>query len=188
MFIGVLAVLAEAGRAGVDPGTDTGWNEGREKAGSVSGPSAKGNCRMLTDEEIVTRIERAFAPLRCVAQIYDYRARLRFKVFDENGNGVIERPEILLGTIRDETQLEDLLADVRARISAGIPLDHLSADGRACFGMLRGWPNSSENWSSKAQAAGMGRAPPALSGSACPAGLTGGHGAIAIGRFVTSLP
>jgi hypothetical protein len=45
---------------------------------------------MLTDEEIVTRIERALAPLRCVAEIYDYRARLRFKVFDENGNGVIE--------------------------------------------------------------------------------------------------
>src|SRR5438477_2744590 len=79
------------------------------------------NSSMLTDEEIVTRIEGAFAPLRCMAEIYDYRARLRFKVFDEHGNGILERPEIILRTIRDESELEDLLADVRARISAGIP-------------------------------------------------------------------
>jgi hypothetical protein len=54
---------------------------------------------MLTDEEIKkikVRLEDAFNPLRCVAEVWDYKQKLRFKVFDHNDQGIIEMPEIVL--------------------------------------------------------------------------------------------
>src|SRR5918996_609390 len=56
---------------------------------------------MLTNEKIKAKIQDAFRPLRCVAEIWDYDYKLRFKVFNEQGEGVIEVPEVVLQTIRE---------------------------------------------------------------------------------------
>jgi len=43
---------------------------------------------MLSNEEICSRVEMAFSPYRCVAEIWDYGQKLRFRVFgstDEDG-------------------------------------------------------------------------------------------------------
>jgi hypothetical protein len=71
---------------------------------------------ILTDEEIIARVENAFSPLRCVAQIWDYSSKLRFKVFDSNDDGIHEMPKIALRDIRDERHLEQVLQEVRLRI------------------------------------------------------------------------
>ena len=38
--------------------------------------------KTLTNEEIQERIKAAFAPLRCETEIWDYEAKLKFRVFD----------------------------------------------------------------------------------------------------------
>jgi len=64
---------------------------------------------MLKNEEIIAKVENAFSPLRCVAEIWDYDSKLRFKVFDENDNGIIEMPKAVLSNMRDKKELESLL-------------------------------------------------------------------------------
>jgi len=73
-----------------------------------------------------TKIEGAFRPLRCVAEIWDYNEKLRFKVFDKNNKGIVERPRIILREIRDKKMLEMLLQSVRYIIERkGFKLDPL---------------------------------------------------------------
>jgi hypothetical protein len=76
---------------------------------------------MLTDEEIKkikVRLEDAFNPLRCVAEVWDYKQKLRFKVFDHNDQGIIEMPEIVLRDLSDESRLQDVIRDARAQVQA----------------------------------------------------------------------
>lgn len=58
----------------------------------------------------------AFSPLRCVAQIWDYGSKLRFKVFDTNDEGVDETPKIIARDVRDERLLEQVIQAARVRI------------------------------------------------------------------------
>ncbi len=39
----------------------------------------------LTLEEAITTIQGAFKPLRCIAQIWDYEKRIRFRILDTEG-------------------------------------------------------------------------------------------------------
>lgn len=71
---------------------------------------------MRTNEQIKATVEGAFRPFRCVAEIWDYDYRLRFKVFDENDRGLIELPDVVLRNLRDETQLRNILAMARERL------------------------------------------------------------------------
>ncbi len=71
---------------------------------------------MLANDEIKKMVEGAFIPLRCVAEIWDYGAKLRFKVFDQKGEGVIVMPEAILKNIRGEKQLRELLSQARERV------------------------------------------------------------------------
>lgn len=79
---------------------------------------------MRTDEDIRAVVESAFKPLRCVAETWDYEHRLRFKVFDENEQGVIEVPDVALRSLREESQLRDVILQARRAITEkGIQLD-----------------------------------------------------------------
>ena len=72
---------------------------------------------MQTKEDLLKikgEIQAAFAPLRCVAEVYDYQTKLRFKVFDPNDNGVLERTGIALRDLRDRSGLHHLIQDARA--------------------------------------------------------------------------
>jgi hypothetical protein len=74
---------------------------------------------MLTDEkiqDIKARLEGAFKPLRCVVEVWDYKQKLRFKVFDDNDEDIIEMPEIVLRDLSNESHLQDVIQEARARV------------------------------------------------------------------------
>ncbi len=56
--------------------------------------------------------------MRCVVEVWDYKQKLRFKVFDDHGRGVIEVPEIVLHDVAEENRLGDLIERVRAQVQA----------------------------------------------------------------------
>ena len=68
---------------------------------------------MLTNDKIMEIVEGAFRPYRCGVEIWDYDEKLRFKVFDDKNNGIIERPRLILRELRDEGQLRQLLLSIR---------------------------------------------------------------------------
>jgi len=72
---------------------------------------------MLTNEEIVARIERAFLPLRCVVEIR-HGLKVRFRGVDARNNTILRMKMRPLNEIREETQLAQLLQYVRSRIRA----------------------------------------------------------------------
>ncbi|WP_368415501.1 DUF1652 domain-containing protein [Falsiroseomonas sp.] len=71
---------------------------------------------MLSPQDIKARLEVAFAPLRCVVEIWDYEHRLRFKIFGKDGRGLVEMPDIIIRDVSDESQLASLIAQVRERL------------------------------------------------------------------------
>jgi len=76
---------------------------------------------MLTDENINNikfRVEGAFKPLRCVAEIWDYKQKLRFKVFDNDNHGIIEIPSIVLRDLTDESRLQDVIEQTREQVKS----------------------------------------------------------------------
>lgn len=79
---------------------------------------------MLTNDQIVSKIESSFMPFRCVAEIWDYDSKLRFKVFDEKDQVIVEMPSVVLSGIRQESHLDNILSQVRLRIQdKGYALD-----------------------------------------------------------------
>jgi hypothetical protein len=79
---------------------------------------------MKTDDEIKKALAKAFEPLRCAVEVFDYDKRLRFRVFDQNDSAVFACPEILLSTLRDEARLTDVISQAREAIKAkGIALN-----------------------------------------------------------------
>lgn len=71
---------------------------------------------MLTNEEICSRVEAAFPPYRCVAEVWDYGQKLRFRVFNSEDEPLITMDELVLSSVRDSTSLDSLLVSVRQRI------------------------------------------------------------------------
>jgi len=75
--------------------------------------------QMLTDEEIAkvkATVEGAFTPFRCVAEVWDDKRRLRFKVFDLDDNNIIEVPEVAESTIRNEHLFRIIIDNARTVI------------------------------------------------------------------------
>ena len=68
---------------------------------------------MRTNEEIRRAVELAFKPLRCVAEVWDYEEKLRFRVFDQQDRGIVVMPDLVLRNLRDESQLRDVLSAAR---------------------------------------------------------------------------
>ena len=73
---------------------------------------------MLTNEEITARVEIAFLPLRCIAEVWDYGQKLRFQVLDANDKNVLRLRSLVLERLRDEKQLEQMLQLARSRVRA----------------------------------------------------------------------
>lgn len=71
---------------------------------------------MLTNEEICYRVEAAFPPYRCVAEIWDYGQKLRFRVSSSNDEPLITMDGLILSSVRDSTSLDSLLVSVHQRI------------------------------------------------------------------------
>jgi hypothetical protein len=76
---------------------------------------------MLTDDEIkgiMGRIESAFKPLRCVAKDWDYKEKLKFRVFDDNDQVILEREKITLRSLKDRSTFQDVIEQARAEVQA----------------------------------------------------------------------
>lgn len=71
---------------------------------------------MKTGDEIKEIVERAFRPLRCVAEIRDYGQKLRFRVFDQNDVPIFSCPELLIHTPQDDAQLTAVISQARTEI------------------------------------------------------------------------
>lgn len=68
---------------------------------------------MHSDLNVKSTVEGAFSPLQCVAEIWDYNQKLRFKVFDAKGDVVFEMAEIILREIRKKNNLASILSSAR---------------------------------------------------------------------------
>lgn len=62
----------------------------------------------LIPEAIRARLESAFTPLRCVAELSDHDYRMRFQVPDGEGRKLVTMPEILAHNVDEERTLEDV--------------------------------------------------------------------------------
>lgn len=71
---------------------------------------------MLSDQDICSRVQTAFPPYRCVAEIWDYGQKLRFRVFGANDEILITMAEVVVSSVRDSGALESLIADVKYRL------------------------------------------------------------------------
>jgi hypothetical protein len=81
---------------------------------------------MLTNEEVICKIESAFKPLRCVAEIWDYDQQVRFRVFDNEDRAVVTFPRESLSSLRNEVALAAVLSSARSAVQRkGFRLDPL---------------------------------------------------------------
>jgi hypothetical protein len=75
---------------------------------------------MMTDGQIAgakSRLGDAFRPLRCKAEDRDYRAKLQFKVIDENDNTIFEAT-ITDHDVNDASRFADVIEHARAAVQA----------------------------------------------------------------------
>jgi hypothetical protein len=72
---------------------------------------------MLTHDEIIASVQNAFLPLCCDAKIWDFDAKLRFKI-SENGQHVVRMDEVAMDYAQDEELLASVLNIVRTRIQS----------------------------------------------------------------------
>lgn len=78
----------------------------------------------LTASEAAKAIETAFAPLRCVAEPFDYEYRVRFRVFESSGQPVLTVEEIVKAHFSNVSRLVDIVTVARDRLSKeGFQLD-----------------------------------------------------------------
>ena len=79
---------------------------------------------MRTGEQIRSIVENAFHPLRCVAEVWDYEHKFRFRVFDPNNQPLVSFPEEIVASLQDDTHLLSVITDARRRIEQkGYSLD-----------------------------------------------------------------
>ncbi|MGK2871228.1 MAG: hypothetical protein ACSLFL_03115 [Alphaproteobacteria bacterium] len=71
---------------------------------------------MLSNEDICKFVQTAFLPRRCVAEIWDYEHKLRFRVFDEQDKPVVTMEKVVLDYFRHEHILQELCDQIKLRI------------------------------------------------------------------------
>ena len=70
----------------------------------------------LSDDEVKAAVEAAFKPLRCVAEIWDYGQKIRFRVFDPDDQEFFADPRWPLDWLRNKKYLEGVLLEARAKV------------------------------------------------------------------------
>lgn len=71
---------------------------------------------MLTNQQVRSAVEGAFAPLRSVAEFWDNDQKLRLRVFDSKDKIVLAYPEQVVGAIRDVESLRAFLEMLRGQV------------------------------------------------------------------------
>lgn len=71
---------------------------------------------MLSSDEILDKIRKAFAPYHVVAELQDYHRQLGFRVYDED-NEIIDTFEgSLVQELKNPANLKRLIVDARAAV------------------------------------------------------------------------
>lgn len=77
----------------------------------------------ISTEEALDIIRSAFAPLRCIAEDVDYHY-FRFRVFNEEDDGILKAPKLSAGDIGTREALERVILQGRSNIEGqGIILE-----------------------------------------------------------------
>jgi hypothetical protein len=71
---------------------------------------------MRSDDEIKEIIQQAFKPLRCVAEIWDYGEKIRFRVYRPDDKPLIQYSELTMRQAQSDRSLSDLLTEARQRV------------------------------------------------------------------------
>ena len=70
----------------------------------------------LTSEQILAKVQRAFAPFHVVAELQDYHRKLGFRVYAENDEIVGTYEGSLMEDLRNPDNLKKLILDTRTDI------------------------------------------------------------------------
>jgi hypothetical protein len=70
-------------------------------------------------DELVAKIQTAFRPFRCVAEVWDYDQKIRFRIFDADDQTLLTMPSLVLRELVDNPdQLDALIDMVRLRLQS----------------------------------------------------------------------
>lgn len=69
-----------------------------------------------TPSEITKILESAFAPLRCVAESFDYEQGLKIRIFNKNDGAILSFPNQRMAEFKDGERIYSFIAEVRARL------------------------------------------------------------------------
>ncbi|TMH28491.1 MAG: hypothetical protein E6H66_21620 [Betaproteobacteria bacterium] len=72
----------------------------------------------LTSEQILEKIQRAFAPFHVVAELQDYHRKLGFRIYADNDEIVGTYEGSLMEDLRNPENLKRLIMDTRTHIRA----------------------------------------------------------------------
>jgi hypothetical protein len=70
----------------------------------------------LTSEQILEKVQKAFAPFHVVAELQDYHRKLGFRVYGDNDEIVGTYEGNLMEDLRSPDNLKRLIVDTRAHI------------------------------------------------------------------------
>ena len=70
----------------------------------------------LTSEQILEKIQRAFAPFHVVAELQDYHRKLGFRVYAENDEIIGTYEGALVEDLRTPANLKQLIVDAREHV------------------------------------------------------------------------
>lgn len=72
----------------------------------------------LRADDVVRALENAFRPLECVVELFDYRKRLRFRVFSPEDKPLLTVREYLMRRAVDAGSLSTIVRECRRRVEA----------------------------------------------------------------------
>lgn len=59
--------------------------------------------------EILKKLSEAFSPYECVVEDWDYKERIKFRIYDEKRNPIITVPELLVQDVDTEDKLNNVI-------------------------------------------------------------------------------
>ena len=79
----------------------------------------------ISGDTAVEILRRAFLPLHCGAEVYDYNEKVRFNVVDDSGTSLVRVTSITPREFGDSDRLEQLIQQVRSDLMhhKGVNLD-----------------------------------------------------------------
>ena len=70
----------------------------------------------MEPEEIRQKLINSFSPYRCFAELWDYRNRIKFWVFDESNNPLITEEDVAISEIKTQSKIESLVQSYKEKI------------------------------------------------------------------------